>query len=83
MVAAAGLAGATAGSLIAGLALRFEGPRVLVLVAAGTFALAACVPAFSRDEVVPVPPTDEDVRPGFREIGRDPYTAISTSRRRP
>lgn len=53
IVAAGGMMGATAGSLLAGAALHFEGPRVLLPVAAGLFGLAAGIAALSGATVVP------------------------------
>ena len=49
IVAAGGMLGATVGSFVAAVALRFEGPRSLLPLAAGMFALAACLPAFAAD----------------------------------
>lgn len=78
VIAAGAMLGATAGSLLAALTLRFEEPRILLPLAAGMFALAACLPAFVLDDVeaaAPVPAAVETAptAPGLREIAAEPY----------
>jgi ATP/ADP translocase/HEAT repeat protein len=79
VIAAGGMLGATVGSIVAGVVVRYATSRALLPVAAVSFALAACFPALTSDGPAveaPVEPAAEPAsedRPDLSAVWRDTY----------